>query len=63
VDTAKEFDWRRSSRCESGGCVEVRHTDGVYEVRDSKHPDGPTLRFLQSEWDAFLRGVRDGEFG
>lgn len=35
--------WRKSSRSENGGsCVELRNT--LDEVRDSKHPTGPTLR-------------------
>ena len=43
-------------------CVEVRYRDGVIQVRDSKHHDGPVLTFTPQEWDAFLGGARDGEF-
>jgi len=32
-------------------------------VRNSRHPDGPALVFTAAEWDAFLSGARDGEFG
>ena len=30
--------------------------------RDSKDRDGPVLRFNAHEWEAFLAGVRNGEF-
>lgn len=47
-------------------CVEVAFVDGGARdvmVRDSKDRGGPVLRFTQSEWDAFVKGVRAGEFG
>jgi hypothetical protein len=31
-------------------------------VRDSKDRNGPVLRFNAHEWEAFLAGVRNGEF-
>ena len=42
----------------------VPHTDGVTYVamRKSTEPDGTVLVFTPSEWDAFVKGVRDGEF-
>jgi Domain of unknown function (DUF397) len=47
----------------NGDCVEVASLpDGLIGVRDSKDADGPVLRFTQSEWTAFLSGVRIGEF-
>jgi Domain of unknown function (DUF397) len=47
----------------NGHCVEVATSpDQRIRVRDSKDPDGPVLRFTQSEWEAFLEGVRNGEF-
>jgi hypothetical protein len=55
--------WRKSARSGSNGCVEVAGLpDGWVAVRDSKHPDGPVLRFTPVEWAAFLAGVRNGEF-
>lgn len=43
-------------------CVEVaRKPEGV-AVRDSKDQAGPVLYFKNDEWDAFLRGAKDGEF-
>jgi hypothetical protein len=34
----------------------------LYVMRNSKDPDGDKLYFTQAEWDAFVAGVRDGEF-
>jgi hypothetical protein len=31
-------------------------------MKDAKHPDGPVLYFTEAEWDAFIEGVKDGEF-
>ncbi|WET77989.1 DUF397 domain-containing protein [Amycolatopsis sp. QT-25] len=48
-------------------CVEyafVPHTDGVTytAMRQSSNPDVNILVFTPAEWDAFVKGVRDGEF-
>ncbi|GAA3444755.1 DUF397 domain-containing protein [Planomonospora venezuelensis] len=60
-----EAAWRKSSRSSSNGgdCVEVAQLSGGRRgVRDSKNPNGPKLVFTPSEWDAFLNGVKAGEF-
>jgi hypothetical protein len=31
-------------------------------MRNSQRPDGPVLKFSHAEWEAFVAGVRDGEF-
>jgi hypothetical protein len=36
--------------------------DKLYVMRDAKDPDGDKLYFTQAEWDAFVLGVKDGEF-
>ncbi|MFD2396929.1 DUF397 domain-containing protein [Prauserella oleivorans] len=56
-----------ASRAAAGETVEyafVPHSDGVTYValRHSARPEQPVLVFTPSEWDAFLAGVRDGEF-
>lgn len=37
-------------------------SEKLYLMRDSKNPDGPALAFTPAEWEAFVRGVKDGEF-
>jgi len=56
--------WRKSRHSNpSGNCVEMaRLSAGRVAVRNSRHPDGPALIFPRAEWEAFLRGVRDGHF-
>lgn len=51
-----------SSACDN--CVEVGiGDDGSIGVRDTKeHGNGPVLVFTPDEWQAFLGGVRQGEF-
>jgi Domain of unknown function (DUF397) len=66
VEHADEIKFRKSTFSSGAGndCVEVGFVaDGARLVRDSKHRDGAVLRFNQAEWDAFLKGVRAGEFG
>ncbi len=58
--------WIKSRRSgpTGGNCVEVAFLDGgEIALRNSRHPGGPALIFTRSEWDAFLAGAKDGEFG
>jgi hypothetical protein len=54
--------WFKSSLSAQGNCVEVRHMADGTDVRHSKDQGSPVLRFTAAEWDAFLGGVRNGEF-
>jgi Domain of unknown function (DUF397) len=56
--------WIKSSLSYGNGqCVEVAGLTGdVIMVRDSKNARGPVLGFTPGEWDAFVGGVRNGEF-
>jgi hypothetical protein len=55
--------WRKSSKSNYGGCVEVSFVDGgEVAVRNSRDPDGPVLYFTSAEWDAFLSGAVAREF-
>jgi hypothetical protein len=55
--------WIKASRSgDSGDCVEMRRHAGGVEVRDSKDPHGPVLRFTPSEFAAWLDGARKAEF-
>ena len=58
--------WHKSRRSgpQGGNCVEIAHlADGQVAIRNSRYPNGPALLFTPSEWDAFLGGAKDGEFG
>ena len=56
--------WRKSSYSEGGGeCVETAFLPDLrVAIRHSKQPGGAILLYTPAEWDAFLKGVRDGEF-
>jgi hypothetical protein len=56
--------WTKSSLSFSNGnCVEVASLpNNEVGIRDSKDTAGPVLRFTPDEWDAFVGGVRNGEF-
>ena len=54
-----------SSYCMGGGCVAVAaESDGTVVVADSKTvaDGGPRVSFTAAEWDAFIAGVKNGEF-
>ncbi|HXT92345.1 MAG TPA: DUF397 domain-containing protein [Trebonia sp.] len=56
--------WVKSSfSAHNGNCVEVAGLSAdTIRVRDSKNPRGGILNFTTAEWDAFISGVRNGEF-
>ena len=57
-----DFNWRIASQCESGGCVGVaRHEDFVV-IGNSSDPEAPVSRFTRQEWQAFIAGVKLGDF-
>lgn len=63
-------EWKKSTYCrfDSPQCVEVNGLDtSQVEVRDSKlKQDDPfgymDLNFTREEWQAFIDGVKQGEF-
>jgi hypothetical protein len=64
VDRSSPLVWRKASfSAANDNCVEVATTpDGGTAVRNSKHPTGPQVNFTRSEWEAFVAGVKVGEF-
>ncbi|MFJ3762880.1 DUF397 domain-containing protein [Streptomyces sp. NPDC090080] len=61
--TIEGAQWRKSSRSAGGNCVEVALLgSGDVAMRNSRHPDGPALIYTRDEIDAFLGGVKQGEF-
>jgi hypothetical protein len=65
MDHLDRAQWRKSSYSggNGGGCVEVaRNLPGIVAVRDSKDPDGPALAVSPAGWDAFVEGIKHGDF-
>jgi hypothetical protein len=63
--------FRKSSFSGTGGsCVDVARPEGdtlsedsITKVRDTKDNEtGPVLSFTEDEWQAFINGVKAGEF-
>jgi hypothetical protein len=56
--------WQKSSRSNpSGNCVECAALPGGgVAVRNSRDPEGPALLYTPAEMEAFILGVRDGDF-
>jgi hypothetical protein len=59
--------WHISTRSadNGGSCVEAGPLDdgsGRVALRHSRHPDDATIVYTRAEWDAFIGGVKDGEF-
>ena len=57
--------WMKSTHSgpTGGNCVELAHLyGGQVAIRNSRHRSAPALLFTEAEWDAFLAGVKDGEF-
>ena len=60
-----DLDFRKSSWSKNNPktCVEVATIPSVgVVVRDSKGPGDVMLRFTFGEWEAFVNGVKAGEF-
>jgi hypothetical protein len=56
--------WRKSSFIGGNGCVEVAVLPGgAVAVRDTKDRHRAPHRHSGAAWQAFLAGVRAGEFG
>lgn len=56
--------WRKSSYSGTdGNCVEVAtNLPGIVAIRDSKDTDGAKLVVSTAEWQAFVTGIREGQF-
>ncbi|MFI5915429.1 DUF397 domain-containing protein [Dactylosporangium sp. NPDC051541] len=61
VAKEQSLDWRKSSLCEAGNCIEVAWADTEILIRDSQRPE-QVLQVSRSDWDAFASGVARGDF-
>lgn len=56
-------EFKIASSCpECFDCVAVAHKDGTIAIRDTKDNHKTTLQFTKSEWQAFIDGIKKGEF-
>ncbi|MFJ8807542.1 DUF397 domain-containing protein [Streptomyces sp. NPDC102490] len=55
-----EATWYKSSYSggSGGNCLEVATGNTAIPVRDSKNPEGPTLRFQAVAWQVFVDGIK-----
>ncbi|GIG92220.1 DUF397 domain-containing protein [Plantactinospora endophytica] len=62
MDVSTAPNWRKSTRSDSGTCVEVAdNLPGRVLVRDSKDPQGPVLTFNPQPWRGFVALTRHGQ--
>jgi len=66
-ETLPAVAWHISTRSADTGasCVEagpLADGSGRVALRHSKAPDAATIVYTRAEWDAFIGGVKDGEF-
>ncbi len=54
--------WRKATKSSTGNCVEVASVEGRIAVRNSRRPDGELIIYSIAEFDAFVDGVKKGEF-
>ena len=55
--------WITSRACNNSACVQVAHLPGgIVALRDSKDTAKAAHIFDKAEWDAFVTGVKAGEF-
>lgn len=58
-----DLHWLKSTYSNPENCVEIAALPGgAKAMRDGKDPGRGVLCFTAGEWDAFVRGVRAGEF-
>lgn len=51
-----------SSLIPSAKCVGVSISSGDVLVTNLNQKDSPVIRFTKDEWEAFIMGVKNGEF-
>lgn len=56
-----DLDWR-SARCDGGACVRVARRGEEVLFGNTTLPGGPVNVYTRDEWEAFLAGVKRGEF-
>lgn len=63
VQLLNEVVYQTSRYCPNANCVEAAVLpDGTVALRDSKDRNKPPHIFTAEEWEAFVAGVKDGDF-
>ncbi|MBU1558002.1 DUF397 domain-containing protein [Patescibacteria group bacterium] len=64
IFAVEDGDFKKSSWSKNNPktCVMVATKQEGVAIRDSKDPDKNTLFFSHTEWEAFVKGVKGGEF-
>lgn len=62
----KNSEFKRAYSCENtstqSSCVEVAIRPDVIAVRHTSDPAKTTLEYTPDEWQAFIQGVKEGQF-
>jgi predicted secreted Zn-dependent protease len=61
-DSNGQRNWKISTRCGNGACVEVAIDGDLVHMRNSTDPAGPALALPHAEWRGFLKGIKGGRF-
>ncbi len=57
-----ESQWRISTRCNGGNCVQVAILNGMVAIRDSKNPAQGMQFYSREEWRRFVASVKAGSY-
>jgi Domain of unknown function (DUF397) len=56
------LEWRVAKRSGGGNCIEVARAHNMIVLRHSRRPDAEMILYSMGEFEAFLDGVKRGEF-
>lgn len=62
LEWREPLQWRQSSRCDSGACVEIAQSGNDILVRSSLRP-GAVLRLTAMEFRTFCIDLVNGQYG
>ena len=54
--------WRTAKRCDGGTSVEIATQGEHVLIRSAAYQDSPPVTLTRDEWQAFVGGVKDGDF-
>ena len=60
--SAEEPAWYMTERCDSGACVQIGTLGESILIRSTIDPDGHWVTLSRDEWQAFVAGVKGGDF-